>query len=277
MIPDLVYDVGMNDGQDTAYYLARGYRVVAVEADPTLIESARTRFADAVKAGRLTLVQAAVGAERSTAKFWISTHNRVWNSFIREVAARNGAEHYSIDVDVRPFADIMREHGVPMYLKIDIEGHDHYCLEAMSPTDPPKYVSWEVGEVSEIAAVAQKGYNAFQCISQNTLMPLQLGSARGSQQMPARHRVRKHVQSVITKVPGAVPLARKAKRLLRNTPASIGEPGKPPIIRRFEWPGGTWQFPFGSSGPFGEDLAGPWKTAEEITYGTAEQPRRRAA
>ncbi len=30
MIPDLIYDVGMHDGEDTAYYLARGYRVVAI-------------------------------------------------------------------------------------------------------------------------------------------------------------------------------------------------------------------------------------------------------
>ena len=34
MIPKLVYDVGMNNGDDTAYYLRMGYRVVAFEANP---------------------------------------------------------------------------------------------------------------------------------------------------------------------------------------------------------------------------------------------------
>ena len=29
---DLIYDVGMNNGDDTAYYLHKGFRVVAVEA-----------------------------------------------------------------------------------------------------------------------------------------------------------------------------------------------------------------------------------------------------
>jgi len=31
---NLVYDVGMHTGQDTAYYLFKGYDVVAIEANP---------------------------------------------------------------------------------------------------------------------------------------------------------------------------------------------------------------------------------------------------
>ena len=30
---DLIYDVGMHRGEDTAFYLRKGFRVVAVEAD----------------------------------------------------------------------------------------------------------------------------------------------------------------------------------------------------------------------------------------------------
>jgi hypothetical protein len=44
-VPNLVLDVGMHNGDDTAYYLASGYDVVAVEANPTLCASARDRFA----------------------------------------------------------------------------------------------------------------------------------------------------------------------------------------------------------------------------------------
>jgi hypothetical protein len=46
MTADLLYDVGMNNGDDTAYYLYKGFRVVAVEADPVLVEAARERFAE---------------------------------------------------------------------------------------------------------------------------------------------------------------------------------------------------------------------------------------
>ena len=44
MHTDLVFDIGMNNGDDTAYYLHRGFRVVAVEADPILCAAATTRL-----------------------------------------------------------------------------------------------------------------------------------------------------------------------------------------------------------------------------------------
>ena len=36
---DLIYDIGMNNGDDTAFYLIRGYRVLAIEANPELAEA----------------------------------------------------------------------------------------------------------------------------------------------------------------------------------------------------------------------------------------------
>jgi hypothetical protein len=41
---DLIYDVGIHDGNDTAYYLAEGYRVLAIDANPAHIERATKRF-----------------------------------------------------------------------------------------------------------------------------------------------------------------------------------------------------------------------------------------
>ena len=37
MNPRLIYDVGMHNGDDTAYYLRRGFRVVAIEPNPALV------------------------------------------------------------------------------------------------------------------------------------------------------------------------------------------------------------------------------------------------
>ena len=46
MIPDLTYDVVMHNGDDTAYYLYKGYRVVAVDADPDSNLAATLGFPD---------------------------------------------------------------------------------------------------------------------------------------------------------------------------------------------------------------------------------------
>ena len=45
---DLIYDVGMHKGEDTDYYLQKGFRVVAFEANPDLVNLCRTRFANAM-------------------------------------------------------------------------------------------------------------------------------------------------------------------------------------------------------------------------------------
>ncbi len=37
-VNDLVYDIGMNNGDDTAYYLSLGFRTVAIEANPELVD-----------------------------------------------------------------------------------------------------------------------------------------------------------------------------------------------------------------------------------------------
>ena len=56
----LIMDVGLHTGQDTKNYLDMGFSVVAVEADPSLVDKARQRFAAEICDGRLTLVSGAV-------------------------------------------------------------------------------------------------------------------------------------------------------------------------------------------------------------------------
>jgi 16S rRNA A1518/A1519 N6-dimethyltransferase RsmA/KsgA/DIM1 with predicted DNA glycosylase/AP lyase activity len=40
----LIIDVGVSEGNDTAFYLKKGFTVVGVEVDPTLIPLIRKRF-----------------------------------------------------------------------------------------------------------------------------------------------------------------------------------------------------------------------------------------
>ena len=37
----LIFDIGMYDGSDTRYYLNEGFRVLAIEANPVLVQRAR--------------------------------------------------------------------------------------------------------------------------------------------------------------------------------------------------------------------------------------------
>ena len=49
----LIFDVGCNDGQDSDFYLKKGFRVVAVEANPALCEGLRLAFRPGNRRGSL--------------------------------------------------------------------------------------------------------------------------------------------------------------------------------------------------------------------------------
>src|SRR5215218_5411176 len=57
---DLIYDVGLHKGEDTEFYLRKGFRVVAFEADPDLVRSCRDRLCEFIDRGRLTIVEGAI-------------------------------------------------------------------------------------------------------------------------------------------------------------------------------------------------------------------------
>jgi hypothetical protein len=69
-IKDVIYDVGMNNGDDTAYYLSLGFRTVAIEANPELVKQAKARFAREVASGRLIILNIGI-ADREGALCWI--------------------------------------------------------------------------------------------------------------------------------------------------------------------------------------------------------------
>ena len=84
---DLVFDIGMHNGDDTCYYLASGYRVVAVDADPRMCEAGRKRFAKEISTGQLSIRNVGIAETEGEMDFWVSSTTE-WSSFDRTVATR---------------------------------------------------------------------------------------------------------------------------------------------------------------------------------------------
>jgi FkbM family methyltransferase len=181
---DLIYDVGMHKGEDTEYYLRKGFRVIAVEADPELARACRERLRKYIADNRLIIVEgaivtpAAVRAGQKTVRFHKSDHS-VWGTALADWASRNetlGVASTAIDVEAVDFEAILEKHGVPHYMKVDIEGCDMICIEALrSFAARPDYVSIESDKTSfaglkgEIDALAALGYDAFQAVEQSAI------------------------------------------------------------------------------------------------------------
>jgi FkbM family methyltransferase len=181
LVPDLIFDVGFHRGEDTSYYLRKGFRVVAFEAHPELVEAGRRRFAAEIADGRLEIVSGAITAEqRETVTFFTHSRMSIWGTTEAQWAERNEVMGESVPVTVPAvdFAACLRDHGVPQFAKIDIEAADMLCLEALAGVEPdqrPRYASIEAeaeswsGAVRQFDLLESLGYTRFAIVQQGNV------------------------------------------------------------------------------------------------------------
>jgi FkbM family methyltransferase len=250
MNPQLIYDVGMHNGDDSAYYLHRGFNVVAVEADPDLAEAAKARFAKEIASGRLTIVNAAIADKRGEADFWICEQLRVWNSFDKSIASRNGLPCHSVKVQTIPLRDLFSKHGVPFYLKLDIEGNDHIAAADVSCQDAPEFISLEINSADDFWLLRSKGYKRFKCIQQGYF----------KQVLSPRLSLKSAVNACVTRLKSK-PMMNYVREAIQSRRTVREAPSEPE----------NWVFSPGSSGPFGNETSGEWQSFEEALHAWLSQ------
>lgn len=200
----LVFDVGMHLGEDTEFYLSRGCRVVGVEANPELLPRLRERFGSELKNGQLHIVERAISKTAGTVQFAVNSERSVHGSISPKFIDRGtglGSEFNFVEVETVLFEDILREYGTPYYLKIDIEGMDMACIEALHRVGRrPRYVSLESavtsataeveGGFSELAHLWVLGYRRFKYVDQAALSKLE-GTLLQAEGPPMQYAYRK--------------------------------------------------------------------------------------
>lgn len=167
-----IFDLGMNNGDDTAYYLKLGYRVVALEANPALCDKASQRFAAAVADGQLTIVHAAIWERSGQTSFLVNLDNDHWSSIDPGWAGREDSACQRIDVRCVTLPELFDTFGVPWYLKIDVEGVDHVVLDQLRgcPLLPAR-VSVEDCRFGfdYMETLAACGYDGFKLLDQSSV------------------------------------------------------------------------------------------------------------
>lgn len=165
----VVIDLGMHIGDDTAYYLARGYRVVAMEANPVLVRQCEQRFATELASGALSIVNGAISETAGTAAFFIAAANAEWSSLEKWRVTQTGG-HKEVAVDTYTLSDIIARSGDPEFIKCDIEGADGvFCRQLIGLAAKPRYVSVEASSLDWIACLVAAGYKQFQLVNQAAL------------------------------------------------------------------------------------------------------------
>ena len=172
----LIFDVGMHVGKDTEFYLKKGFRVVAVEANPRLVEFVSRRLRPYIAEGALRIYPVAIGERDGRIPFFVNRQKDDWGTASEDFARRNeraGTAHDVVEVECVRFERILEECGIPYYLKVDIEGADRLCVEALSAFEQrPRYVSIEAGldsldrALGELALLETLGYRSFKIVNQ---------------------------------------------------------------------------------------------------------------
>jgi FkbM family methyltransferase len=134
---DLVFDIGAHVGDRIRAFRRLGARVVAVEPQPALFRTLTVLFGrdDAV-----TLVPSAVGRMAGSATMMINLDNPTTSTLSRDfIEASRGAEGWeaqawpqSLPVPVTTLDDLIGKHGVPSFIKLDVEGYEAEALAGLS-------------------------------------------------------------------------------------------------------------------------------------------------
>jgi FkbM family methyltransferase len=132
----LIFDIGCHIGQDSDFYLKKGFKVIAVEANPGLCLGLRRRFADQVAEGRFILVEKAIAEKAGEVVFYLNEKESIRSTISTrnvERAIAVGKPPTKTIVPSMTFSALIEEFGVPYYMKVDIEGADLLCIEGLVP------------------------------------------------------------------------------------------------------------------------------------------------
>jgi FkbM family methyltransferase len=83
---NFVFDIGFNDGRDTAFYMQAGFNVIAIEADPELYGKGREKFAKEIAEKRLVLLNIGIA---QTAGSGLQFYKHKFNSYVLLILCTN--------------------------------------------------------------------------------------------------------------------------------------------------------------------------------------------
>lgn len=138
---DLCFDIGAYMGSRIEMFLKLGARVVAVEPQERCTKYLEKRFG---KNPNLILIKKGLADREGELTFYICEEANSVSTF-SEKWQRGRFSDYQWNVNkivpVTTLDNLIKEFGIPVFCKIDVEGFEHQVLKGLS--QPIKYLSFE--------------------------------------------------------------------------------------------------------------------------------------
>lgn len=167
---DLVFDVGAHVGDRARAFRKLGARVVAVEPQPGLATTLRFFYG---RDRNVTIEEKAVGRQPGSIELSMNLDNPTVSTASSDfIAAAHDAPGWEgqrwskrVRVSVTTLDELIARHGLPSFIKIDVEGFEAEALAGLSR--PPAALSFEFTLIQRnvaracIARCAELGYGRF--------------------------------------------------------------------------------------------------------------------
>jgi FkbM family methyltransferase len=153
---NLIFDIGANEGAKTDVFLRLGARVVDVEPDGACSRSLEERFLQLrIRPRPVTIVNIAVSNRLGTEEMLVdgpgsavNTLSPKWAETLKQNKANFTYAHCGLEfkqtrlIETTTIDELIVQHGVPFFVKIDVEGHELSALRGLNRPIP--YLSFEV-------------------------------------------------------------------------------------------------------------------------------------
>jgi FkbM family methyltransferase len=138
---DLVFDVGAHAGNHVRAFASLGCRVVAVEPQPDFVRLLRLLFE---RSRGVRIVDGGVGSAIGRGSLSISERTPTVTSLAAHWRDKRSADpdfsrvrwNRTVDIEITTLDALIRQHGMPAFIKIDVEGSEPAVLAGLTTAVP---------------------------------------------------------------------------------------------------------------------------------------------
>lgn len=145
--------------------------MVAVEANPALCQLLHERYVTQIEQGRVVVENCVITSENDgvDVEFYVHKGNHVLSRFPKP-NSKQIDEFEKVLLPSKTVKHVISDHGVPLYIKIDIEHYDSEILRALWHENIlPPYISAESHSIEVFSLLVCMGYSGFKLVDGATV------------------------------------------------------------------------------------------------------------
>jgi FkbM family methyltransferase len=176
----IVFDLGFFNGQDTLNYIKKGYRVVAVEANPVLYERNKKKFSKYIVSKKLIFLNKIFSKSDNSDYFYYNPYEIFRGSVKKKLASPKGFSKKMFNLNFKKkivkcklptvnLQKLVNEYGTPYYIKFDMDGVEKAFIESLFELTPPQHLSVEFDKDHSsyfLNSLKKMGYKKFLFVNQ---------------------------------------------------------------------------------------------------------------